>query len=167
MTTPRRSADRALLRDRPAFAEGVKKNPPERTKRTPAGKCSDIAVVCQWRPLDIQSPPECSGIYAVKDRNQDLWYYIGKSQNIANRIVVKNHPVQVTKDTKLELSYFYLQVDKQHIGWAERYLIKEHDPEWNGSTSFNASWYTQWVCCDLPLSNDEFSRRLVLEAIMA
>jgi hypothetical protein len=165
--TSRRSAERALLRDRPAFVEGVKWNAPKRTKRTPAGKCSDIAVVYKWRLLDIQNPPECSGIYAVKHQSQDLWYYIGKSQNIASRIIAKNHPIQVTKNTKLGLSYLYLQVDKQHIGWAEKYLIKEHDPEWNGATSFNASWYTQWMCCDLPLSNNEFNRRLMLEAIGA
>jgi hypothetical protein len=167
VTTSRRSADRALLRDLPDLAEGVKKNPAKRAKRTPAGKCSDIAVVYKWRSLDIENPPECPGIYAVKDRTQDLWYYIGKSQNIASRIVVKNHPIQVTKNIKLNLSYLYLKVDKQHIGWAERYLIKEHDPEWNGSTSFNASWYTRWMCCDLPLSNNEFRRRLMLEAIEA
>lgn len=162
----RRSAKRALLRDCPASVESVEWNAPKRTKRTPAGECSDIAVVCKWRLLDIQNPPECSGVYTVKHQSQDLWYYIGKSRNIASRITAKNHPIQVTKNTELDLCYLYLQVDKQHIGWAEKYLIREHNPEWNGATSFE-SWYTPWVCCDLPLSDNEFNRRLILEAIGA
>lgn len=160
--TSRRSADRALLRNRPSLPMGAKI---KSSKRLPPSKKSDIEVVYKWRKLNIDNPPEVCGIYAVTNAKQESWYYIGKSQNIAKRIIVKNHPIQVTKDTKLELHYWYLRVDPKHVNWAERYLIKENDPDWNGHTSHSASWHTPWVCCDLHLSNDEYTRRAMLEAI--
>lgn len=154
-----------ISRDKPLPRQEGVKSPRERTKRQSVGENSDVQVIYKWRPMDIENPPICSGIYAVTNTAQDLWYYIGKSQNVASRIVVKNHPIQITKNIDIDLRYWYLRVDKKHIGWVERYLIKEFDPEWNGSTSFGASAYTQWVCCDLPLSNQEWTRRALLEAI--
>lgn len=162
--TTRRSADRALLRNRPAAAEGVK-TARFRKQRPGLDKDSDAQLIVSWRVLDVNNPPECSGIYALTSAKKKTWYYIGKSQNIAKRVCVKNHPVQVTLDVDVDLHYWYLRVDQRHIGWLERYLIKEHDPEWNGSTSFNASWYTRWMCCDLPLSNSEYTNRLLLAAL--
>ena len=157
MAASRRSADRALLRDRPALPLLGKK----RQKARPApAKDSDIQVACNWNELDPENPPAICGVYAITDTKRRNWYYIGKSQNISTRIVSKNHPVQVTKDTALDLRYWYLRVDQKHVNWAEQYLIKEHDPEWNGGTSFDASWRTKWVCCDvrLPLTDAEMER---------
>lgn len=134
-------------------------------KRQVSDNSSDIQVVCKWHRLDIENPPEACGVYAVTDAKQKIWYYIGRSQNIAKRIVAKNHPIQVTKDVELKLFYWYLRVDSKHINWVEKYLIKEHNPEWNGSTSFSSSCYTPWVCCELLLINDEGMRQAVLEAI--
>jgi hypothetical protein len=155
---PRRSADRALLRDRPALAAPAKTRSP---KRSPLSKESDVQVTFAWNRLDLSAPPETCGVYAITSIKQKTWYYIGRSQNIAKRIAVANHPVQVTKDTALDLHYWYLRVNPKHVNWAERYLIKEHDPEWNGGTSFDASWYTQWACCNacLPLTDAEAERK--------
>jgi excinuclease UvrABC nuclease subunit len=123
-------------------------------------KESDIQVIFNWNKLDLRAPPEVCGVYAITNAKQKTWYYIGKSQNIAKRIAVDSHPVQVTKNTTLDLHYWYLRVAQKHVNWAERYLIKEHDPEWNGATSFDASGYTRWACCDvcLPLTNAEIDR---------
>lgn len=162
MAASRRSADRALLRDRPAAPLGSRRRSPA---RSPLTEASDLKVVRNWNKLDIDNPPETCGVYAVTNARQKIWYYIGKSQNIAKRIIVKNHPIQVTKNTALDLFYWYLRVEQKHVNWAEKYLIKEHGPEWNGHTSFGASWYTQWMCCDLLLTHDEWTRRAVLEAI--
>jgi hypothetical protein len=151
---PRRSADRALLRDRPALAAPAKTRSP---KRSPLNEESDVQVAFNWNKLNLDNPPETCGVYAITSIKQKTWYYIGRSQNIAKRIAVANHPVQVTKDTALNLHYWYLRVNPKHVNWAERYLIKEYDPEWNGHTSFDASWYTKWACCDacLPLTRAE------------
>jgi excinuclease UvrABC nuclease subunit len=134
-------------------------------KKLSRGENSDVQVIFKWRSMDIENPPQCSGIYAVTNTEQSLWYYIGKSQNIARRIVAENHPIQVTKNTSIDLHYLYLRIDKQHISWAENYLIKEHDPEWNGSTSFDKACITLWMCCDLPLGGSEDMRHLLLNAI--
>jgi hypothetical protein len=158
VTTSRRSADRALLRDRPVLVVPVKTRPP---KRSPLNKESDIQITFNWNKFNLDAPPDACGIYAITSIRQKTWYYIGRSQNIAKRIAAANHPVQVTKDTALDLHYWYLRVNQKHVNWAERYLIKEHDPEWNGATSFDASWHTQWVCCDvrLPLTSAEKERQ--------
>jgi hypothetical protein len=147
MAASRRSADRALLRDRPALPLLGKK----RQEARPAlAKDSDIQVMCNWNKLDIEDPPAVCGVYAVTSARKGRWYYIGKSQNISTRIVVKNHPIQVTQGIKLGLCYWYIRVDHRHLNWAERYLIKEYDPEWNGHTAFSSVTFTPWVCCDLP-----------------
>lgn len=156
--TFRRSAERAALRNRPALSVPAKTRTP---KRAPLAKDSDIQVTFSWNKLDLNNPPEACGIYAITSVKQKTWYYIGKSQNIAKRITVVNHPAQITKDTALDLRYWYLRVNTKHLNWAERYLIKEHDPEWNGGTSFDASWYTRWPCCNacLPLTDAEIQRQ--------
>lgn len=155
--TLRRSADHALLRDRPALSVPVKTRSP---KRSPLIKESDIQIAFNWNKLNLEAAPEVCGVYAITSAGRKTWYYIGKSQNIAKRIVAVNHPVQVTKDTTLDLHYWYLRVNQEHVSWAERYLIKEHNPEWNGATSFGVSWHTRWVCCDvcLPLTDAEIER---------
>jgi hypothetical protein len=109
----------------------------------------DVHVVMNWQSLNINNPPSCSGVYAVTNANMTKWFYIGKSQNIAKRIVAKNHPIQVTKDVNIGQSYFYLCIAPDDIGWFERYAIKRLDPEWNGSTSFGTNWYSPWVSCDI------------------
>jgi hypothetical protein len=111
----------------------------------------DVKVIIDWRPLDIDNPPSVAGVYAIASPNMSNWYYIGRSINIAKRITVKSHPVQVTKDVNLGQKYFYARLPKDDIGWLERYLLKRLEPEWNGGTSFDASWRTPWVCCDVPL----------------
>ena len=126
---------------------------------------SDVQVKVSWRDLDILHPPECAGIYAVTSAKKETWYYIGKSQNIAKRIIAKNHPIQVTKDANIDLHYWYLRVKKDHIGWLEKYLIRECNPEWNGSTAFGANSPTPWMCCDLPLWNTEETKLMILAAI--
>jgi len=125
----------------------------------------DVQVTFNWRPLDIANPPSCSGVYAIVNKNMKQWYYIGKSANIAKRIIVKNHPVQVTRDIDLQQKYFYVQVPKIDIGWAERYLIKRIEPEWNGCTSFEG--FSPWFHCDLPLYSGHPLEEEVLAAIEA
>lgn len=153
-----RFADQVPLRDRLAIAVPVKTRSP---KRSPLAKESDIQVTFNWNKLDLVAPPDACGVYAITSIKQETWYYIGKSQNIAKRIAAANHPVQVTKNTTLDLRYWYLRVSQKHVNWAERYLIKEHDPEWNGGTSFDASCYTRWACCNacLPLTDAEIARQ--------
>lgn len=157
MTTLRRSADHASMRDRSTLAAHTETS---LLKRSPLNKESDVHVTFAWNRLDLSAPPETCGVYAITSIKQKTWYYIGKSKNIAKRIAVANHPVQVIKDTALDLHYWYLRVNQKHVNWAERYLIKEYDPEWNGHTSFDASGYTRWACCDvcLPLTDTEIER---------
>lgn len=147
MAASRRSADLALLRDRPALPLLGKKRQVARPAPT---KDCDIQVVCNWNRLSLENPPNVCGVYAITSPKKKTWYYIGKSQNISTRIVAKNHPIQVTQGTILDLCYWYIRVDHRHLGWAERYLMKEHDPEWNGHTSWDSASFTPWVCCDLP-----------------
>ena len=104
-----------------------------------------MQLLVNWRKLDIENPPSCPGIYAIASETRSKWFYVGKSQNIAKRIVAKNHPVQVTRDIKLSQYYFYVHVEKEYISQLEHYLIKKHDPEWNGSTSFDSN--SPWACC--------------------
>lgn len=147
MAASRRSADRALLRDRPALPLLGKRR--QAGRPAPTKKC-DIQVACNWNKLDLENPPSICGVYAITNAKRKTWYYIGKSQNISTRIATKNHPVQVTRETTLDLHYWYIRVDQRHLNWAEKYLIREHDPEWNGHTSFSSAIFTPWVCCDLP-----------------
>ena len=115
-------------------------------------KChGDATIAIEWRLLDVERPPSVPGVYAIASPDLAKWYYIGKSVNIAKRITVKQHPVQVTKDVGLEREYFYARLPKDDIGWLERYLLKKLKPEWNGGTSFDASWRTPWACCDIPV----------------
>jgi len=102
-----------------------------------------------WQVLDINKPPTCSGIYAVKDKNTDVFLYIGKAKNICSRIKCKQHPIQVTKDISITFSYLYIYAEEKDISWLERYLIREHQPDWNGGTAFGSSQQTAGVCCNL------------------
>jgi len=112
----------------------------------------DVQVLVSWQHLDISNPPCCPGIYVITNHDMTKWFYVGKSNNIAKRIAVKNHPVQVTKDIALGQSYFYACTLPEDTGWFERRLIRKFDPEWNGSTSFSSACFTPWMCCDLPPS---------------
>ena len=116
---------------------------------------SDVQVAFHWNKLHPIQKPELCGVYAITSAKRKQWYYIGKSQNIAKRLEDKSHPFQVTKDTELDLHYWYLRVDKKHVNWVERYLIKEHDPEWNGGTSFDglSPWFHCQAC--LPLTEKQ------------
>jgi excinuclease UvrABC nuclease subunit len=120
---------------------------------------SDVQVAFRWNKLHPTQKPELCGVYAITSAKRKEWYYIGKSQNIAKRLEVNNHPFQVTKDTELDLYYWYLRVDKKHVNWVERYLIKEHDPEWNGGTSFDGHF--RWLHCEarLPLTEEQILER--------
>jgi hypothetical protein len=117
----------------------------------PRKRTVDFKLKVAWRELDITNPPGCSGIYAVKDSITEEWFYIGKAKCIAARIVCRPHPIQITKDANLKLSYFYLHAEEKDISWLERYLIREHTPDWNGATAFGAAVNTPWVCCNLPV----------------
>lgn len=112
----------------------------------------DFTVQVHWNLLDVKKPPTCSGIYAVTNTDKNLWFYIGKANNIAKRITCKNHPIQVTANTNLNLHYLFLRASKEDIGWLERFLIRKYCPEWNGHTSFDPSpmGYTPWVFCNRP-----------------
>ena len=101
-------------------------------------KRQDFTIKLNWRELDINSPPGSSGIYAVVDECGGRWFYIGKADSIARRIANPYHPIQITRGLNLGLRYLFLRVSVNDTGWLERYLIRLHNPEWNGGTNWGA-----------------------------
>ncbi len=114
-----------------------------------------------WCRMDLSRPPEAPGVYAIKRGSE--WLYIGSSQNIAKRIRVKRHPVQITLGLP-GLSYWWMWEDER---WRslEYWLIEQHSPDWNGRTA-SSDWggnsrgpHCEWCA---PIDND-----VILAAIEA
>ena len=127
----------------------------------------DFTLKVTWSLMNVDKPPSCSGLYAIKDANKNTWLYIGKSKSISKRIVCINHPVQVTKNTTLQLKYLFLRASEDNIHWLERVLLKKHNPEWNGKTSIDPSpmGYTPWVFCNLPGQDPRVSHQDLLNCV--
>lgn len=92
-----------------------------------------IASAVRWRRMDPGNSPAASGVYAI--RSGARWLYIGKAADIAKRVTTRTHPLQITADLT-GLSYWWAPAgDDRHR--LEGALLRWHEPEWNGGTTFD------------------------------
>ena len=59
---------------------------------------------------------------------------MGKAKNIAQRVLSKKHPLQITKDIVPELTCYWQEAEHKRHSLEVR-LINEHSPLWNGCTA--------------------------------
>lgn len=86
-----------------------------------------------WLPLNLNNIPTESGIYGLK--LGENWLYIGKSKNLSKRLNKKHIPLQIALEIYPNVQLLYHLTN--HPGALEHKLIKELQPDWNGSTSFD------------------------------
>lgn len=86
-----------------------------------------------WLPLDINNIPTESGVYGFKLGKK--WLYIGRSKNLSKRLNKKHVPLQIALEIYPDVQLLYQLTN--HPGALEHQLIKELEPDWNGSTSFD------------------------------
>lgn len=103
----------------------------------------------RWRRIDLNDLPQASGVYAIKSNGR--WLYIGRSQNIANRMKNPWHPARITLGLwSLPMTYHWHPHPHVGLHRLETALIRQHAPEWNGGTSFGVAWDQMGPACELP-----------------
>jgi len=110
------------------------------------GQRQDFTLTLNWRDLDPERPPGASGIYAITSECSTRWYYIGRAERIARRIASPYHPFRITHGLRLGLRCIYLRASVADTYWLERYLIRIHQPEWNGGTEWARSGVNYPYC---------------------
>lgn len=95
------------------------------------------ATEVRWKRFSVDRPPSEPGVYAIRSGRR--WLYIGRAVNIRARVSVKTHPAQITRGlASLPISYWWLPVEPAEQARAESALIREHEPVWNGGTTWDA-----------------------------